>query len=108
MTINKESVLHLSVTDPGDNVTLFVQGGLPDNSVLQGSEGEYDFRWSLQQATYQPIVFLANDSKGAASLFSPRVEVCACVNGGNCTLDGVLSNNSTIVLNCLCTEGVLP
>ena len=94
------------MVDPGDNFTLTVQGGLPDNSELEEiSEGEFVFRWTLQQITTDPLVFIANDTRGAGSAFIPIVEICACVNGGNCTLDGLLTNNATIIMSCMCTEG---
>lgn len=106
VNLGQESVFILFVVDSGDNFTLSVQGGLPDDSVLEEiSEGEYAFRWTLQQVTTEPLVFIANDSRGAASVFIPNVEVCACVNGGNCTLDGLLTNNATIVMNCQCPKG---
>ena len=84
-----------------------MRGGLPDNSELEEvAEGEYTFRWNLQEITTEPLVFVANDTNGASSLFVPTVEVCACVNGGNCTLDGLLINAATVVMNCLCSDGV--
>ncbi len=96
----------LVVTDPGDEYTLSVLGGLPDGSMLEeASEGEFVFRWTLQQVMYEPLVFIANDSRGAASTFIPTVEICACVNGGMCTHAGIITNNATILLNCQCTEG---
>ena len=102
-----KATLYLSVMDPGDNVTLSVQGGLPDTATLEElTEGEFVFQWTLQEVTYEPLTFVANDSKGAASVFSPKLEVCACANGGNCSFDGISSNNVTIVMNCQCTQGM--
>ena len=32
--------------------------------------------------------------------------ICACLSGGNCTLDGVLgASESTVVMNCECLQG---
>ena len=99
----------LTVIDPGDNVTLSIRGGLPVNSVLERvDEEEYIFIWTLMELTNKPLVFVANDSRGAASTFSPVVEVCACVNGGACTREGVITSNATVTLKCMCTEGMLP
>ncbi len=104
--MTEEAALILVVTDPGDEYTLSVLGGLPDGSMLEEvSEGEFVFRWTLQQVMYEPLVFIANDSRGAASTFIPTVEICACVNGGMCTRAGIITNNATILLNCQCTEG---
>lgn len=104
--VGQESVFFITVIDPGDNFTLTILEGLPPNSVLESADGEeYIFRWNLQQITTDPLVFIANDSKGASSTFIPIVEICACANGGNCTRDGLLSNNATVILNCICPEG---
>ena len=106
ININIETEYTLSVEDPMDNITLNIRGGLPENSVLEAlGSGMYRFRWNLQEPTTAPLVFVANDSRGAASSFIPRVEICACVNGGLCILDGLHTTNSTVLLNCQCTEG---
>lgn len=86
-----------------------MRGGLPENSFLEETddEGVFDFRWTLEEITTEPLVFVANDSRGASSLFVPTVEVCACVNGGNCTLDGLLTSDATVVMNCVCSDGRL-
>ena len=96
----------LRVEDSGDTFSLNVQGGLPDSSVLEEfSEGMFAFRWIPQEVTTQPLVFVAGDSRNASRAFTPRVEICACLNGGNCTLDGLLTNNATIIMNCQCSQG---
>ena len=101
-----ESLYYLTVSDPEDNITLNVQGGLPPNSVLEEfGDGDFIFRWNLAEPPTEPLVFIATDSVGASSSFIPIVEVCACVNSGNCTLDGILTTNSTIMLKCLCPQG---
>ena len=41
-----------------------------------------------------------------ASVKSIQVEVCGCVNGGQCTREAILDTSSAvIVLNCICPEG---
>ena len=103
-----ESSYTLTVIDPEDNVTLSIQGGLPVNSVLEKvDDEEFVFLWTLMELTNEPLVFVANDSRGAASTFTPVVEVCACVNGGDCTREGVITSNATITLKCMCTEGTV-
>lgn len=108
VNLGEESTFILFVEDPGDEFTLSVRGGLPENSVLEETdEGEFEFRWTLQEITTEPLVFIANDTRGASSVFVPTVEVCACVNGGNCTLDGLLTSDATVVMNCVCSDGML-
>ena len=108
VTIGEEATLRLTVTDPGDEFNFIIQGEFPDNPILEKiSEEEFVFRWTPQGITNMPLTFVANDSSGASSDFTPTVEICACVNGGNCTLDGVLTSNITIVMGCQCTQGNL-
>lgn len=92
--------------DSGDEVTLSVLGGLPQGSTLEEIEGEYVFRWTLQEVTTKSLIFIANDSAGASSMFAPIVHICACVNGGICTLSGPVSGSTTIIMNCNCNEGI--
>ncbi len=97
----------ITVVDPGDKFTLSVQGGLPLHSVLEKVEEEkYIFSWNLTELTNEPLMFIANDSRGASSIFSPVVEVCACINRGVCTREGLVTSNATITLKCRCTEGI--
>ena len=98
---------NFTVQDPGDNITVSVVGGLPFTTLLEESnEGHYTLHWSPNETPNATLTLLATDSLGALSAFTPKVHVCACFNGGNCTLEGVIStDNSTIVLNCDYTEG---
>lgn len=106
MTLGEESVLLISVIDPGDNFTLSLEGGVPENATLEElGIGEYGFRWTLYHITDRVLEFVATDTRGASSTFMPRVELCSCVNGGECTLNGVVSDSATITMNCLCLEG---
>ena len=93
--------------DSGDEVTLSMLGGLPEGSTLEEiDEGEYVFRWTLQEVTTKSLVFIANDSARASSMFAPIVHICACLNGGICTLNGPISGSTTIIMNCNCNEGI--
>ena len=99
-------MLTLLVTDPGDNFTLRLDGGLPENSTLEKvSEQEYIFWWNLQQVTNRSLEFIATDMRDTSSTYIPRVEICACRNDGICTLTGVVSDEPTVVMNCQCSEG---
>ena len=101
------SVYSFTVTDDGDGFTVAVQGGMPDGSTLEQESGNYTFTWTQLEPDNTSLVFVANDSLGAASTLSPRVEVCACQNRGNCTLDGILGMESnTVIMECECPEGM--
>ena len=96
-----------TVQDPGDNITVSVIGGLPSNALLEDSkDGQYTLHWNPIEAPNTTLTLLATDSLGAASTLTPKVHVCNCFNGGNCTLDGIIStDDSTILMNCDCIRG---
>lgn len=89
---------------------LQVLGGLPEDSELVeiGDEsGVYTFTWTLSDITDTPIIFIANDSLGQVFTHSPIITICACVNGGECTADGILgTENNIFVFECECPEGI--
>ena len=107
VTVGQQAQYTFTVTDPGDTFTVGVLGGLPINSdLIRQGEGVFTFLWTLQQPTNISLTFFARDSFNASSTLSPRVEVCACANGGECTLEGLLStDDTTVIMNCICTEG---
>ena len=54
------------------------------------------------------VSFIAMDMLNASSLLDPQVLVCACQNGGNCTLEGIIGRDvDPLIMNCICTEGIL-
>ena len=107
VTLGKESVFLLNIADPGDNFTLQLDEGLPANSTLQQlTDREYAFTWRLFEITGRTLEFIANDTRGASTVFMPRVEVCPCRNGGTCTLNGVITDAATIIMNCQCSRGM--
>ena len=108
VTVGQEAVYQFTVIDDaGDNFTVEVVGGLPPSSSLtDDGEGSYTFRWTLQEPTTTELSFIAVDSKGAGSGLTPIVEVCACTNGGKCTLSGQqLKKSSILIMNCDCPKG---
>ena len=94
--------------DSGDNFTVEVVGGLPPNSSLtDDGDGTYTFQWILFEAVPFELSFLAIDHEGASSSLTPTVEICACKNGGNCTLMGEPPTNTSYVLSCNCPAGTV-
>ena len=108
VTVGEESIYTFSVNDSNDfNVT--VEGGVPDGGVLSDDgNGTYTFAWMLEALpNISGLSFVAIDSVGAASIHSPSLQLCACFNGGECTEEGILNTDeSLITLNCLCDEGM--
>ena len=105
--VGQQAEYTFTVTDPGDTFIVGLLEGLPVSSnLINKGDGVFVFIWTLRQPTNMSLTFFARDSLNASSTLSPRVEVCACANEGECTLDGLLStDDTTVIMNCLCTEG---
>lgn len=107
--VGKEFIYHLNVVDAGDNFTFSVVFGDFEQKLeaVDDNLEQYIFKLTVKRLTNDPLMFVANDSQGAVSCFTPIVEVCACANGGKCTTDGLITSNSTIIMRCLCDDGKL-
>ena len=105
----EENIYTFTVTDTDDfNVT--VELGMLDEGILLNSgniNGTYSFSWRPEMTpNITELSFVAMDSSGAATIHSPIVQFCACFNGGQCTIEGVLSMGSLVqTLTCMCDEG---
>ena len=104
--------LAILVTDANDDdFNLSFSGGIVEASSILEAEtpGQYNFSIqvsdSSQLDSLQPLVFVATDGRGASSELVQMVQVCACINGGECTPDGILGIDSTVILTCLCPDG---
>ena len=100
-----------TVTDDNNLFNVSAIGGLPVNSTLTANPGndstEYTFRWTIFEIVDVSLMFEARDERSAVSVLSVQVQMCACRNGGECTLDGLLSSSDrTVVLNCNCPQGI--
>ena len=84
---------------------------LPTGSTLTRiSDLLYRFTWALpglgEEEEVSPLQFYARDSLGAVGTFTPRLEVCACESGGECTLEGVANPLADVVImTCICNLG---
>lgn len=104
MTVGQTSTYTFTVTDEEESIDVTVLG--LDSSSLTQDGNIYTFSWTITAVVNDPITFVATDSMNVVSTLSPLIEVCNCQNGGNCTLEGVLSiENNTIDMNCQCTPG---
>ena len=108
MTVGEESIYTFSVNDSNDfNIT--IEGGVPEGGVLSDDgNGTYTFTWTLDTLpmNFSGLSFVAIDSVGAASIHSPSLQLCACFNGGECTDEGILSvDGSLVTMTCICNEG---
>lgn len=89
-----------------DNVQITVEGPPVDAFSLIPNGNSYTLTITVDEVIDYSIMIVAVDSMNAVSTLSPRVEVCNCQNGGNCTLDGILdTDDNVIVMLCQCTPG---
>ena len=95
-----------SVIDNDDTYTVEVLGGIPAGSNLTYDKGVYIFTWTLRQVQNVSLTFYAVDSLNASAQLAIPVLICACQNGGNCTLNESLDANVTsVVMTCECLKG---
>lgn len=108
VNVGEANIYTFKVTDTND-FSVMIDGGMPDGGDLtDDGAGTYTFTWTPEAIPTRGLSFVATDDLGAATLHSPFVQVCACVNGGECTLDGVPSTLELIQnLPCVCNEGNL-
>lgn len=110
VTVGQEAIYNFTVVDGEYSFTVEVVGGLPVGAALEDrGGGMYYFIWNLASVEdVQSAEFLACNTEGACSMLMPQLEVCACMNEGNCSLDGVLNTTTPVVLlNCFCPDGEL-
>ena len=108
VTVGKPATYSFKVKDEGDEFTVLVEEGLPPEATLSDdAAGVYSLHWTSESPTEQPLTFVAMDDAGATAKLKPQVQVCGCVNGGECTVDGIFNLEllSSVVMNCNCPEG---
>ena len=106
VNVREENVYTFQVMD-SNNFNVSIVNGTPSGSVLtDDGEGMYTFKWTPLDIPTKELTFLAVDELGAATSHTPLVQVCACFNGGQCTMQGVPSTGQLLqVFACICTEG---
>jgi len=94
------------------SVDIMINGifNLPANiDFTNTSDVIYELTWTPQNNTEEnSITIVARGSGNTSSLFSPRVQLCACMNDGNCTEAGILNlEQPFILLGCECPPGII-
>ena len=109
VTTGQSALYSFTATDSGSvTVVPAVQGLASNTYTFSSSNNTYSLTLTLVEPTNISVAFIATDNMNAVSTISPRVEICACQNGGVCTLDGILTADaSSVVMRCECPEGKL-
>ena len=108
VTIGATSVYSFSVTDDsGLGTHASVVGGIPRAGNLTNISNAFTFSWN--PATTEDVyglTFYATDLLGATGILRPKVYVCSCLNGGNCTWEGTFSSiRNVTTMQCNCPPG---
>lgn len=103
VTVGEKNTYTFLVAD-GFSVT--VDGGIPLGGVIfQDGHGNYTFEWTLMAIPTGPLSFVATSSLGHTVFHIPVLQVCACLNDGQCVV-AVPTKQSIHILSCVCTEGM--
>ena len=108
VSVNMEASFEIRVMD--ENLQSFtIANGAVEGGVLTRDTSDpslYVFTWTPTRFLNRTILFLAVDNMNASTQYQPRIEFCSCLNGGECTLNGLLDQTANpIDLNCICNPG---
>ncbi|XP_019849594.1 PREDICTED: IgGFc-binding protein-like [Amphimedon queenslandica] len=104
ITVGEKALYTLHITDPGDTISVTIDGEFPYTLDQNGSI------WTLNVTLSSFVEFsfsvIASDSFNATSVITPQVRICGCpADRGNCTFEGVQNASSNpLILICNCIE----
>ena len=113
-TVGEESVYTFTVSSDSENISVIIlhegEETLPNGVQLNNLDGDnWTITWTpADNTSVLNLILVATDLsfENISSVFNPVVQLCACINGGNCTTNGLLDvDYSFIVLNCECPGG---
>ena len=108
-TVEIDSIYTFNVTGSVNvNVIINGQNTLPPNTNFNRSGDTFTLTWNPVNTNEEfNVTIIAIAEQDVSSIFSPRVQLCGCINGGNCIEDGVLNlEPSFVILNCDCPAGI--
>ena len=107
-TVGIDSIYSFTVTG-SINVTVVINGqeALPPNTMFTRSGDTFTLTWNPVDINEEfNVTIIAVAQQTARALFVPRVQLCGCLNGGNCTEVGVPNLQLPFnILNCECPAG---
>ena len=107
ITVGQASIYRFNVQDVYNNASVGVVGGIPQGATLSGAHGNYTLTWILSVPQNVSLTIYAIDSFNSTTWYSVHIALCGCQNGGKCTSDGLVVNDSnTVIMSCDCTRGV--
>ena len=108
VNVGEPFVYQFYVMDDEDTYTVGVVGGIPADANITYDRENYSFAWILHQVQNVSLTFYISDSLNVTTQLSVQVIICACKNGGNCTLDGLNDtiDAQSLIMNCECSKGI--
>ena len=107
--VGTDSIYTFSVTG-GINVNIIINGQttLPPSTTFTSSGNTFTLTWNPVDTNEEfNVTIIAIAERNVSSMFVPRVQLCGCMNGGNCTEDRMLNLEPPfVVLNCDCPAGI--
>ena len=105
------NIFNFTVQDTDDSIIVNVLGEISPTEFTIVSNGGSQYSAAVlyhpAAVSNETMTLIATDPHNASATFSPSLHFCACLNGGNCTLEGlVLSDVPTLTTNCACSEGI--
>ena len=113
-TVGKESIYTFTVSSDSENINVVIlhegEETLPSGVQLNNADGDsWTITWTPADNTAAlHLIIVATDLnfENISSVFKPVVHLCACINGGNCTINGLLNiDYNFMLLNCECPGG---
>ena len=104
------NIFNFTVQDTDDSIIVNVLGEISPTELTIVNKGgnQYSLHYHPAAVSNETMTLIATDPHNASATFTPSLHFCACLNGGNCTLEGlVLSDAQTLAMNCACSEGKL-
>lgn len=110
---NVTSTLMFTVSDRNDTYTVSLMGKPPPPAdyTFSRSGDEFNFTWTPSTFSSIRLVFVANDSSGAITVFHPEVRLCGCRLDLNATCidsDADGGDDRFIMQDCQCASGNTP
>ena len=108
--VGQMNIFNFTVLDTDDSIIVNVLGEISPTELTIVSNGgsQYSLHYHPAAVSNETLTVIATDPHNASATFSPSLHFCACSNGGNCTLEGlVLSDAPTLTMNCACSDGIV-
>ena len=106
--VGQNNVFNFTVEDIDSNITVGLVRGLPTGaSIVSNGGSQYSVHYRPTVVTNnETLTIIATDPHSASSTITPRLYLCACANGGSCTLEGLPSSDAkAVIMNCDCSQG---